>query len=250
MGERRGFNPNRKRRRLRLWLAWALVACLYRPCAAQEETGAQKEFWPEVTAYVRLNRKWRLVFAADINGTRESKNGLEAHFGAHADYRVNKTFSLRAGYRYGTSLEEGGDYQEHRVVFEQAARLPLPAKILFSDRTREELRFLSGDFSARYRNRAMLEREFAVRAYKFTPYASGEVFYDTRFRVFNRNRLTAGVQLPLGKGLAPFREHHLLLPRKSLSLDLYFTRQNDSRSKPNHVNAVGATLIFTYGGPR
>ena len=249
MGERHGFNLNgkrRRRRRLRFWFAWALVACLYGQCAAQEETGAQKEFWPEVTAYVRLNPKWRLVLAADINGTRESRQGLEGHFGAHADYRVHKTFSLRAGYRYGTSLEEGGGYQEHRTVFDQTARLPLPAKFLLSDRNREELRFLSGGFSARYRNRLMVEREFALRAYKFTPYASGEVFYDTRFHVFNRNRLTAGVQLPLGKGRVPFREHHLLPPRKSLSLDLYFTRQNDSRSKPNHVNAVGATLIFTY----
>jgi hypothetical protein len=223
-----------------------LVACLRLPCAAQEETGAQDEFWPEVEVYVRLDRKWRLVLAADLNGTRESKKELEGHVGAHADYRVNKTFSLRAGYRYGSSLKEGGGYQENRIVFDQTARLPLPSKLLLSDRNREELRFLSGDFSARYRNRLTLEREFVVRAYTFTPYASGEIFYDTRFHVFNRNRLTAGVQLPLGKGLSPFREHHELLPRKSLSLDLYFTHQNDSRSKPNHVNALGATLIFTY----
>lgn len=58
--------------------------------------------------------------------------------------------------------------------------------------------------------------------------------------------MIAGVQLPLGLGFAPLREHLASLPRRKLSLDLYYARQNDSRSAPNHVNALGVALAFSY----
>jgi hypothetical protein len=44
-------------------------------------------------------------------------------------------------------------------------------------------------FSARYRNRVTLEREFKVLNRAITPYRSAEVFYDNRFNTWNRNRL-------------------------------------------------------------
>lgn len=246
-GGRRPFNSTMKKRLLGCWIACVLVACFCPRAAAQEaDDETQNEFWPEVNVYVNLNPKWRLFFLANVSKNRDTQSNLEGQVGAHADYVVNDKLSLRAGYRYGSSLTGDDPRVEHRVLFEQTVRAPLPGRILLSDRNREDLRVVNGDFSARYRNRATLEREFAVRGYKFTPYAAAEVFYDTRFGVFNRNRLTAGVQLPLGKGLSPFREHQALMPRKSLSLDLYFARQNDSRSKPSRVNAVGAVLVFTY----
>jgi hypothetical protein len=245
-GVRRIVNSTGKKRLLGCLAACVLAVCFCPRAAAQEEDdGTHNEFWPEVNVYVNLNSKWRLFFLANVSKSRDTQSNLEGQVGAHADYFVNDKLSLRAGYRYGFSLAEGEPHEEHRVLFEQTVRAPLPGRVMLSDRNREELRVVNGDFSARYRNRATLEREFAIGRYKFTPYASGEVFYDTRFNVFNRNRLTAGVQLPLGKGLSPFREHNPLA-HKSLSLDLYFTRQNDSRSKPHHVNAVGAVLVFSY----
>ena len=248
--ERRGvriFTPTVKKRLLGCLIACVLAGCFCPRAGAQEaDNETHNEIWPEVDVYVGLTPKWRLFFLTNISKSRDTQSNLEGQFGAHVDYLVNDKLTLRAGYRYGFSLTEDNPFEEHRVIFEQTVRVPLRGGVILSDRNREDLRFVNGDFSARYRNRAMLEREFAIRNYKFIPYAAGEVFYDTRFRVFNRNRLTAGVQLPLGKGLSPFREHHTLMPRRSLSLDLYFTRQNDSRSKPHHVNAVGAALVFTF----
>lgn len=37
-----------------------------------------------------------------------------------------------------------------------------------------------------------------------------------------------------------------LLPKRQVILDLYYTRQNDSRSATQHVNAIGATLVFYF----
>lgn len=81
---------------------------------------------------------------------------------------LNDKWSLRAGYRYGFSLNKDEDYNEHRILLEQTLRLPLPAALLLRDRTREDFRFLSGDLSVRYRNRVTLEREFGIRCFKFT----------------------------------------------------------------------------------
>jgi hypothetical protein len=119
----------------------------------------------------------------------------------------------------------------------------LPGEVLLSDRNREDFRFVDGDFSFRYRNRVTLEREFHLfRGRTITPYASGEIFYDTRFQIWNRNRLAVGIQQSLRRG--PLRR--LLLPKRQVVLDLYYMRQNDSRSDTPHVNAIGTALAFYF----
>jgi hypothetical protein len=243
-GREHAFKLNPKRQLLVLLAACAFAVCLSQQAAAQSEP-AKKEFWPEINVYVGLKPKWRLMFLANVTGSRETKARTEAQAGVHVDYLWNSTLQFRAGYRYVFSLD-GGTHKEHRILIEQTVRLPLPAKILLSDRNREELRIINGDGSFRYRNRVTLEREFDVKFMKVTPYVSGELFYDTRFDVFNRNRMTVGVQFPILKRLEPFRDHVPHLPRKSASLDIYYTHQNDSRSSPNHVNAAGATLVLSF----
>ena len=149
---------------------------------------------------------------------------------------------LRAGYRY--SFAPGDDpFKEHRILAEQTFRQELPLAILLSDRNREEFRFMNGGFSLRYRNRVRFEREFRVRGRSFTPYGAVEVFYDTRFDVWNRNRLTAGAQIQLKRGFPLIRELH---PRRQVLLDLYYTKQNDSRSQPQHIHAIGAQISLHF----
>jgi hypothetical protein len=238
------FIQNPKRQLLVLFAACALAVCSSQRTAAQSEP-AKKELWPEINVFVGLKPKWRLMFLANVTGARETRARLEAQAGVHIDYLWNSRLHFRAGYRY-VFTPDGGSHKEHRILTEQTFRLPLPAKILLSDRNREELRIINGDGSFRYRNRLTLEREFNLKVIKVTPYVAGELFYDTRFDVFNRNRMTVGVQFPIRKLLEPFRDHVTHLPRRSASLDIYYTRQNDSRSSPNHVNAVGATLVLSF----
>ena len=76
-----------------------------------------------------------------------------------------------------------------------------------------------------------------------TPYGSVEVYRDSRFDVWNRNRLTAGIQIQL-KRAWPLLS--LVTPRKKVMLDLYYTKQNDSRSEPNQLHAIGAVLAIHF----
>jgi hypothetical protein len=76
-----------------------------------------------------------------------------------------------------------------------------------------------------------LERDFSLGPLILTPYVNGELYYDTRYDIWNRNRYSVGVQAPAGT--------HLVL-------ETYYLRQNDSRSSPPHVNAFGLTISLYF----
>ena len=102
---------------------------------------------------------------------------------------------------------------------------------------------MNGDVSFRYRNRVTIERELPFfKRRHIIPYVAGEIFYDTRYDVWNRNRLGMGVQHTLFAG--PLRK--MLLHKRQVVLDIYFLRQNDSRSQVPRLKAVGAALVFYF----
>ena len=197
------------------------------------------EFWPEIDGYVNLNSATRLYFLANFNSDKETRQ-WQADLGAHIDFALKpvlrrelrshqdvfrkRFLSFRAGFRYITSLTDSGSpYLEHRWVVELTSRLPLPEKVAMVHTSRSEMRFISRQpFSTRYRDKLQLEREFSLGAVVLIPYVNGELYYDTRYDVWNRNRYSVGVQVPAGR--------HLVL-------ETYFLRQNDSRSGTPHVNA-------------
>ena len=215
---------------------------------AQQPT-SRNEFWPEIDVYINLKPKLRLYFLGTVSksvedGELRNAQGFEAQIGAHVDYIPNKHVILRTGYRFGTSLGETDEpFKEHRLLTEQTLRQMLPGDLLLSDRNREDFRLVNGDFSFRYRNRVTLERELhLLKGRTVTPYVSGEMFYDTRYSIWNRNRLTVGIQTSLRRG--PIRK--LLLHERQIVLDLYYMRQNDSRSEVQHVNGIGAALALYF----
>jgi hypothetical protein len=181
------------------------------------------------------------VSKAVEDGELYNAQAFEAQIGAHIDYSPNKHLSLRTGYRYGRSLEDDS-YREHRLLTEQTLRKLLPGDFVLSDRNREDFRFLEGDFSFRYRNRLTIEREFELKKRTITPYVSGEVFYDTRYDTWNRNRLATGVQISLRQGLL----RKMPPSKRQVILDLYYLRQNDSRLDTQHVNAIGTALALYF----
>jgi hypothetical protein len=70
-------------------------------------------------------------------------------------------------------------------------------EVLVSDRSRMDLRSIEGTFSWRYRNRLTVEREFSAGRFRFTPYARGEIYYDSRHDKVSRTALIAGSSFPI-----------------------------------------------------
>jgi uncharacterized protein DUF2490 len=233
-----------RRKIIRAVAVGLLVAGLFADAQSQQQQSETlKELWTDADAYVPLNEKWRLFFRYSLRKAEETREDLESTVGVHVDYTINKRFSFRGGYRYGFSSNDANPFREHRIVAEQTIKQELPLAILLSDRNREDFRFVDGKFSFRYRNRIQFEREFRMLGRSFTPHGSVEVFHDSRFDLWNRNRLTAGTQIQMKRGFPLLRE---LSPRRQVILDLYYTKQTDSRSDPHHVHAIGATIAFHF----
>ena len=211
---------------------------------AQQPSETQDELWPELSIYVPINKKYRLVFTGTVSKARETRDSFEGQVGAHVDYFFNDHITLRAGYRNGFSLGSNDEFQEHRLVTEQSFRKKIKRSMLLTDRNRQDWRWVNGDFSFRYRNRLTAEKEFRIAGRPITPYGSAEIYYDTRFSTFNRYRFASGVQIGLRK--VKLREPLLLILRQDRVLDIYYLRQEDTRSEPKHVNAIGVSLAIHF----
>jgi hypothetical protein len=204
-------------------IALATAAC------AQEKPYRGKEFWPEVNIWKRLSQQQTLLFQWSHAKGRDY-TFREDTAAIYYDYRFTPTFSLRGGYKYLLGRSELGELKrEHRGILNATFRKPFPHGWMLSDRNRIEARWREPGFSMRFRNRLMLEKTLRLGNCALTPYASAEVFYDSRYHSFNRAVYTLGVQIPLSK---------------ALMLDTDFTYQNDKRSFPRHLNALGVAINF------
>jgi uncharacterized protein DUF2490 len=220
-----------------------LVATLNFTAGAQERSETRKEIWPEVDVYVTLTNKFRPLFISSLTRAEETRDNLEASVQGSLDYIPSRHASIRVAYRYAFSPPSQERFKEHRILIEQTFRKPIFWDVLVSDRNREEIRDVNHQTSFRYRNRVTLEREFQLGKRKLAPYLSGELYYDSRFDTWNRNRLNLGVQIPLRRGFPLVR---LLEPRRQMVLDFYYMDQNDSRSKPAHITGFGFAYSSTF----
>ena len=230
-----------------LVLSLALLSPFSISLFAQENGSTRDEFWPELDAFIKLNDQFRLFLLASRTKAEEF-DYTEAMFGVHLDFGLKpririamrdldatkmQYLSFRVGYRYNRSINDNENpFREHRPILELTPRYPLPARMLLSDRNRLDLRWVNSLFSWRYRNRLTLEREFHIgEKHALTPYTSGELYYDSRFEIWNRNRYAFGLQTTFSK---------------RFMVDTYYMRQNDSRSEPHHVNAFGLVLNLFF----
>ena len=225
----------------RVCLLLAMVVGYNAISQAQSSPDTRNELWPEIDVFVPLNEKFRLFFLGTVTKARETRASFEGQVGAHVDYLYSKHLTFRAGYRYGFSIDSDDPFKEHRVIVQETIQKPLPRKIILTDRIRQDLRWVNGDFSMRFRNRVTLEREFHINKRGLVPYGSAEIFYDTRFSTFNRYRFAVGTQFVFKK-----REYWFTHIRRQQVLDFYYLRQNDTRSEPKHVNAIGTTYSITF----
>ena len=227
--------------------ALALAASLLLAAAAPAGAGdTQLEFVPEINAYLKLTDTTRLFLLGTLTENL-SEGATDGELGAHLDITLAPIFRprlrqanwerdrylwIRLGYQLLGNLDDrDGGVTEHRGIVEATGRVPLPWDVWLANRMRVELRDLDGDFSTRFRFRLGIERQFVVAGRTVVPYAQAEVFYDTRFGAWNRQRYQAGVEIEL-------TEHVRIEP--------YYARQEDQRSSPAHLDQIGFVLKFYY----
>jgi uncharacterized protein DUF2490 len=102
--------------------------------------------------------------------------------------------TFRIGYQY---LRNSGKPDENRVPLQLTSRFHLPRSMELAERNRFDLRIISGQFSWRYRNRVTIERSFSIKSHSFTPYARGEIYYDSVRGTWYKNTYSAGASFPI-----------------------------------------------------
>lgn len=217
--------------------------------AGGQTPGTAKEFWPKFTATVELAPKTRI----QLWGQRQDGEDFdfeEWKVGALVSHRMKQivkphrrdideenehTLVLGAGYEYLQTDQNDQTRREHRIILQSTPRYLHDTGVLLQDRNRVELRWVAGNFSARYRNKLALQRGFKVDKVRFTPYASGELFYDGNHHSWNQNQYAFGVQLPY---------------KKRLMLDAYYLRQNCTTCSQDPLNVFGVTLNLYFRGKK
>lgn len=198
------------------------------------------QWWPELDTFWNVNQKTRLSFFVKRSTDGNTYDSVE--YGPNFDFslkalrkgpRTNdatkfKYLSFRIGYRYFSNTDGPN---ENRVILQLTPRFPLPWSLLLSDRNRSDLRWISGKFNWRYRNRLALERSFRIGSASVTPFVRDEIYYESRFDGWVQNDYAIGVSVPLGR---------------RLEAEPYYKRQNHSRSTPRHVNAIGLKFSLYF----
>ena len=68
-----------------------------------------------------------------------------------------------------------------------------------------------------------------MNVWKLNGFVADEIFYDTHFDAWIRNRIYAGVSKKVNA---------------HFTFELYYMRQNDGHSRPGDLNVIGNTLKF------
>jgi hypothetical protein len=158
----------------------------------------------------RIDEANKLIGMTRLRDNGNNGRPLWVEIGAMLNHDFAPYFSGGIGYRHGNSTSDMAS-DEERAMSEQTFRASLPSKVEVDFRTREDLRWLSTGFSARFRERGQIERAVEIEGYTFTSFASAEVFWDTRYDQFSRYRLIVGATLPVHRGLSvqPYLDHQI-----------------------------------------
>jgi hypothetical protein len=224
-----------------------LVVLLTAGAFSQDKTVAS-EFDPGINFQIDPGGR----FTYDVYTERNKSEDLEAgtlNIGGGVRFRLKSIFKtfldeldtdknhllvMRLAYEYSRAAEGEETKITNTIMADITPRYQFPGRVLMSDRSRFELRWIDGDPSFRYRNRLRFERPISLFKRKLVPYVGGEAFWDSRYSSWNKFRYGGGAEVQLFK--IPFLG-------KS-ALELSFDRERCVTCPDPHTNIVGAKLNF------
>ena len=207
------------------------ASCAYPVCgqtAGPPQSATQ--FWSEQLFAAPVNDRIDLVLLGYLHLGRKSERPVAEHVatGLGVSFRLGKHLTL---FPFYTHLENqpavASTNKEERFTTEATLKFPLH-HLTFRDRNRFEYHWRTPHLNfIHYRNRMQLEH--ALNVGKLTGFIADEIFYDTHFDAWIRNRIYAGISKEVNS---------------HFTFEIYFMRQNDGHFRPGDLNVVGNTLKF------
>ena len=158
-----------------------------------QTSGSDTEIWPMFSITYDLGTRSRIqAYYKKHDGEDVSLD--QWRVGTLFTYRMKRMLRDR-GHEIDDenkyNLVVGGGYEFIRtdqcVILESAPKYLLPYKFLAQDRNRVEFRWVNSGYNFRYRNKVTVDRILRINQFKFTPYASGELFWDRNHHSWNEN---------------------------------------------------------------
>lgn len=187
------------------------------------ETDVQN--WNDVQLTAPVTKKVDFVLLGTLRMGDNLTKDVDERFGIGFNYKLNPYITLNESV-FGRVAQPPNGRREHETRLTMGATIQHPiGKFTLSDRNWFEKRWRDPQVDAwRYRNRIRLEHPFQIDKTKFTWFVSDEVFYDWSFRDWVRNRAAVGASHAFNK---------------LFTLELYYMRQNDGRSRPGDLHIIG-----------
>jgi hypothetical protein len=188
---------------------------------------ADDQSWNDVQITVPMSKQVDFTMQATLRLGDNFSQAVDQRWGVGFVFKLNRYLSLNQLYFHREARPPNGrPEREERVTLGAMVRFPA-GKFTVSDRNWFEHRWRAPQVNAwRYRNRLQVEHPFKIGKKKFTWFVADEVFYDWSLHVWPRNRAAAGLSRALNK---------------HLTVDLYYTRQNDSHTRPGDLNIIWST---------
>jgi len=187
---------------------------------------ADTQNWNDVQITVPVNERFDLLLLGTLRVGRHVTHPVDERAGAGFSFKFNKYLTVSSNYLYiGMQPVPGRKSYENRITGAATLRLPL-GQFTFSDRNHFERRIRHPQVDAtRYRDRLTIEHPLNLGGLKLQLFASDEIYYDWSAHDWVRNRFAVGVN-------RKFNRH--------FTLDLYYMRQNDGRTRPGYLDIIGA----------
>jgi len=238
-------NRSRRIAGLTLNVLLVVIGVFVAVSSATAQTDSRTEFWPAVRLNLDLHPRIGLQFYGERQNGEESDTA-EKKAGVKISYRVKPLFKPLAGdidpenkylatwavgYEYIRKSKNGQPSNENRLILEATPRYAPGAGFLFLNRNRMEFRWIDGSYNFRYRFKLTGQHAFKVDRFHFTPYGSGELFWDRNHHSWNENQYAVGVQFPF---------------RRRFMLDTYVLHQNCTTCSQHSLNAFGVSANFYF----
>ena len=188
------------------------------------------QIWAEQQINISVSQRVDLVLLGYVHLGRKSERPVAEHAGTGlgVSFKIGKHLTL---FPFFTHFENqpfiASRSKEERLTIEGTLKFPLH-RLTFSDRNRFEYHWRTPHLNfIHYRNRVQLER--ALNLWNLTGFVADEIFYDTHFDAWIRNRFSVGASKKVNS---------------HFTLELYYLRQSDGHSRPGDLNVIGNTLKF------
>jgi hypothetical protein len=233
---------------LKLILVWVFV--LSTEWLMAQDSSTQKQIWPEIDVYYRINERIRLYGL--VSGTRANSEYTDGTTGIYLDYfalpwlreRLNSnihdtTMGYYWWFRVGYSYSDAPPSDKKKVInifeTETSNNFHLPLDIALTLRNRLDWRWVNSNFQPIYRPRIKFIRDFKTEYLTFDTYVWAEYFFYLNDNTQNRFRLTAGSDIKVSK---------------NIDFEVYYLYQFQNKPSVEPLNAIGLQLNFFFKSKR